>query len=107
MAALAEQRHDGDAGVATDNGYGGFGWRDGGGAGDEASSADDVEGGNTEEAARVEDAGLFEDGGDDGDGRVDGVGDDEDMRLRRDARNGGGEVTDDRSISLNTVPMKC
>jgi hypothetical protein len=71
VAGLRQERDDGCAGVATNNGdvlAGGVGVLD---LGDEARGADDVEGGDTEEALGVVDASLLEDLGGDGDGGVD------------------------------------
>ena len=69
-------------------------------AGKEARSTNDVEGGDTEDAAGVVDTSLLEDLGDDGDSGVDGVRDDEEMCLRCNARDGSGEVADDRRVGL-------
>jgi hypothetical protein len=71
VAGLRQERDDGCAGVATNNGdvlAGGVGVLD---LGDEARGTDDVEGGDTEEALGVIDASLLEDLGGDGDGGVD------------------------------------
>jgi hypothetical protein len=71
VAGLRQERDDGCAGVATNNGdvlAGGVGVLD---LGDEARGTDDVEGGDTEEALGVVDASLLEDLGGDGDGGVD------------------------------------
>jgi hypothetical protein len=71
VAGLRQERDDGCAGVATNNGdvlAGGVGVLD---LGDEARGTDNVEGGDTEEALGVVDALGLEDLGGDGDGGVD------------------------------------
>ena len=79
---LAEQRDDGLAGVATNDGDDGLGRVPlASNALDEGLGADNVEGGDTEELLGVEDAGLGEDLGGNGHSAVDGVGDDEDEGL--------------------------
>jgi hypothetical protein len=79
---LAEERDDGLAGVAANDGDDGLGRVTlASDALDEGLGADDVEGGDTEELLGVEDAGLGEDLGGDGHGAVDGVGNDEDEGL--------------------------
>lgn len=103
MVALAEERDDGDTGVASDNGdvlIGGVGALE---LGDEARGADDVEGGDTKEALGVVDTTGLEDLGDDGDGGVDGVGDDEDVSLGGGLGGGLGQVTDDGGVGVEEV----
>ena len=71
VVGLGEERDDGHARVATNDGdglVGGVGALD---LGDEARGTDDVEGGDTEEALGVVDALALEDFRDDGDGGVD------------------------------------
>lgn len=71
MVRLRDEGHDGDAGVAADDGDGfvlGVGALE---LGDEAGGADDVEGGDAEDALGVVDVLGLEDLGDDGDGGVD------------------------------------
>lgn len=103
VAALAEQRDNGDTRVATDDGdvlVDGVGALD---LGDEAAGADNVEGGNTEEGLGVVDTGSLEDLGADGDGRVDGVGDDEDLGLGGGLGNSLGQVADDGGVGVEEV----
>ncbi len=103
VAALAEERNDGDTGVATDNGdvlILGVGALDGG---DEAASADNIEGGDTEESLGVVDTVGLEDLGADGDSRVDGVGDDEGLGLGGRLGNGLGEVADNGGVGVEEV----
>lgn len=71
MVGLREEGHDGDAGVAADDGDGFVGGIRGVDLCEEARGADDVEGRDAEEAFRVVDAFGFEDFGADGDGGVD------------------------------------
>lgn len=71
VVGLREEGHDGDAGVATDDGdglVGGIGVLD---LGEEAGGADDVEGGDAEKAFGIIDALGLENFGADGNGRVD------------------------------------
>lgn len=103
VVALAEERDDGDTGVATDNGdvlVSGIGTLE---LRDEAGSTDDVEGGDTKEALGVVDTAGLEDLGDDGDGGVDRVGDDEDVGLGGGLGGGLGEVTDDGGVGVEEV----
>lgn len=103
VAGLAEERDDGHAGVATDDGdvlVGGVGALE---LGDEAGGADDVEGGDTEQALGVVDAAGLEDLGSDGDGGVDGVRDDEDLGLGAGLGAGLGEVADDGGVGVEQV----
>lgn len=103
VAALAEERDDGLAGVATDDNdvlVGGVGVLD---LGDEARGADDVEGGDTEETAGVVDTGLLQDLGGDGNGAVDRVGDDEDVGVGAVLGDGLGQVTDDGGVGVEEV----
>lgn len=103
VAALAEQRDDGLAGVATNDNdvlVGGVGALV---LGDEARGADDVKGGDTEETLGVVDTGLLQDLGGDGDGAVDRVGDDEDVGLGGVLGDGLGEVADDGGVGVEQV----
>lgn len=103
VAALAEERDNGDTGVATDNGdvlVLGVSVLD---LGDEAAGADNVEGGDTEEGLGVVDTGVLEDLGADGDGRVDGVGNDEGLGLGGGLGNSLGEVANDGSVGVEEV----
>lgn len=103
VAALAEQRDDGLAGVATDDNdvlVGGVGVLV---LGDEAGGADDVKGGDTEETLGVVDTGLLQDLGGDGNGAVDRVGDNEDVGLGAVLGDGLGEVTDDGGVGVEQV----
>lgn len=103
MAALAEERHDGDTGVATNDGdvlVLGVGVLD---LADEAASANDVERGDAEEALGVVDAAGLEDLGDDGNGGVDGVGDDEEVGLGGRLRGGLGQVADDGGVGVEEI----
>lgn len=105
VAALAEQRDDGLARVATNDSdllVGGVGALD---LGDEARGADDVEGGDTEEALGVVDTGLLHDLSGDGNGAVDRVGDDEDVGLGAVLGDGLGEVADDGGVGVEQVFM--
>lgn len=100
---LAEEGHNGDTRVATNNGdvlVGGVGTLE---LGDEARGTDDVEGGNTEEALGVVDTAGLEDLGNDGDGGVDGVGDDEDVGLRAGLGAGLGQVADDGGVGVEQI----
>ena len=92
---MAEQRDDGCAGVAADNGDVLVGRVAALDLGDEAGCTDDVKSGHTEEALRVVDALRLEDLAGDGDCAVDGVGDDEDVRFWSGIGGGFGEVPDD------------
>lgn len=103
VAALAEERDDGNTGVATDNGdvlILGVSALDGG---DEAAGADNVKGGDTEEGLGVVDTAGLEDLGADGDGRVDGVGDDEGLGLGGRLGNGLGEVANDGGVGVEKI----
>ena len=103
VAGLAEERDDGLAGVAADDGdvlVGRVGALE---LGDEAGGADDVEGGDTEETLRVVDALALEDLGGDRDGAVDRVGDDQDVGVRAVLGAGLGEVADDRGVGVEEV----
>jgi hypothetical protein len=71
VAGLREERNDGGAGVATDDGDVLVGRVGGPDLRDEARGADDVKGGDTEEALGVVDTLGLEDLGCDGDGGVD------------------------------------
>ena len=98
---LGEERHNGLAGVATDDWNHGLGWVLGAGnALHEGLGTDDIERGHTEDMGGVVDTGLLEHGGHNGHGRVDGVGDDEDLGLGRNARNCGRKVADDGRVGL-------
>ena len=103
VLGLGDEGNDGRARVATDDSHGNVLGVSLGEAGKEALSANDVEGGDTEDVGGVVHAGLLEDGRDDGDGRVDGVGDDKDVRLGRNARDGSGKVADDRRVRVEEV----
>jgi hypothetical protein len=103
VAALAEQRDDGLAGVATDDSDILVGRVGALVLGDEARGADDVKGGDTEEAAGVVDAGLLQDLGGDGNGAVDRVGDDQDVGVGAVLGDRLGEVTDDRGVGVEQV----
>ena len=103
VAALAEQRDDGLAGVATNDNdvlVGGVGALV---LGDEARGADDVKGGDTEETLGVVDTGLLQDLGGDGDGAVDRVGDDQDVGIGAVLGDRLGEVTDNRGVGVEQV----
>jgi hypothetical protein len=118
MVRLGEERDDGDAGVAANNGdelVGGVGLLD---LGDEARSADNVEGGDTEDALGVVDTLGLVDLGDDGDSRVDlgrqhcsglqgrdtnRVGDDEDVGVGGSIGSGLGEVADNGGVGVEEV----
>lgn len=97
---LRQERDDGRARVATDDGDDGVLRLGAGNAREEGRGTDNVEGGDTEEALRVVDAGLLENLGDDGDSRVDRVGDDSETGLRRNLGSGLGEVANDRGVGL-------
>ena len=71
VVGLREERDDGHAGVATDDGDGLVGRVGALDLRDEAGGTDDVEGGDTEEALGVVDALALEDLGANGDGGVD------------------------------------
>ena len=77
VAGLAQQGHDGCAGVSTNDDDVLVRWVGVLKLRDEAGGADDVEGGDAEELLGVVDALGLEDLGGDGDGAVDRVGDDE------------------------------
>jgi hypothetical protein len=103
VVALAEERHDGHARVAADNGdvlVLGVGALD---LGDEAAGTDDIEGGDTEEGLGVVDTTGLEDLGADGDGGVDGVGNDEQLSLGGGLGDSLGQVTDDGGVSVEQV----
>lgn len=103
VVALAEEGHNGDTRVATDDGdvlVLGVGALD---LADEARGTDDIEGGDTEEALGVVDTTGLVDLGADGDGRVDGVGDDEEVGLGGGLGAGLGEVTDDGGVGVEEV----
>ena len=103
VVALAEERDNGDTGVATDDGnvlverVGALDLRD------EAAGADDIEGGDTKESLGVVDAAGLEDLGADGDGGVDGVGDDEQLGLGGRLGNSLGQVADDGGVGVEEV----
>jgi hypothetical protein len=101
---LAEERDDGLAGVATNDGNDSLGGvlltSD---ALDEGLGADNVEGGDTEELLCVELAGLLEDLSSDGDSAVDGVGDNEDESLRAVLDNTLNQTLHDASVDLEEV----
>lgn len=103
VLALGEEWHDGDAGVAADDGdvlVSRVGVLE---LGDEAGGADDVEAGDTEEALWVVDALGLEDLGDDWDGRVDWVGDNEDVGVGGGLGGSLGQVADDRGVGVEEV----
>lgn len=98
---LAEERDDGLARVATDDGDGQLvGVALAGDLGNEGLGADDVEGSDTKEALGVEDALGLENLGRDGDGRVDGVGDDQDKGLRGDLGGDLDQALDDAGVDV-------
>lgn len=103
VVALAEERDDGDTGVATNDGdllVNGVGALD---LADEAASTDDIEGGDTEETLGVVDATGLVNLGADGDGRVDGVGDDEQVGLGARLGAGLGEVADNGGVGVEEI----
>lgn len=103
MAALAEQRDDGDARVTTNNGdflVGRVGTLD---LANEATGTDDVEGSDTEESLGVVHATGLEDLCADGDGRVDGVGYDEEVGLGAGFGTGLGKIADDGGVCVEEV----
>jgi len=101
---LAEERNNGLAGVATDDG-------DGellrvalaNNLSDEGLGADNVEGGDTEETARVEDSLALQNLGRDGDSRVDGVGNDQDEGLGGDLSSDLDQALDDAGVDVEQV----
>lgn len=103
VVGLAEQGHNGDTGVAANNGdvlvrgVGALQLRD------EARGTDNIQGGDTEQALGVVDATGLEDLSDDGDGGVDGVGDDEDVGIGGRLGGGLGEVADDGGVGVEEV----
>jgi len=103
VAALAEQRDDGLAGVATNDNDVLVGRVGALVLGDEARGADDVKGGDTEQAAGVVDTGLLQNLGGDGDGAVDRVGDDQDVGVGAVLGDRLGEVTDDGGVGVEQV----
>jgi hypothetical protein len=100
---VAQEGDDGGAGVATNNRDDRLGRVGVGNRADETGGTDNVEGGDTEKTLGVEDTGLLKGSSDDGYGRVDRVGDDEDVRIRGNAGNSGGEVADDGRVSVEEV----
>lgn len=101
---LAEERDNGLARVATNDGDDGLGRvllaSD---ALDEGLGANNVEGGDTEELLGVEDAGLLEDLSGNGDGAVHGVGDDEDEGLGAVLGDTLDQALDDAGVDLEEV----
>jgi hypothetical protein len=103
VAALAEQRDDGLAGVATNDNDVLVGRVGALVLGDEAGGADNIEGGDTEETLGVVDTGLLQDLSGNRDGAVDGVGDNEDVGLGRVLGDGLGEVADNGGVGVEQV----
>lgn len=101
---LAEQRNNGLARVASNNGDDGL-------AGillasdglHEGLGTNDIKGGDTKELLGVEDTGALEDLGSDWDGRVDGVGDDENVSLGAELGNTLDDVANDSGVDLEQV----
>lgn len=103
MAALAEERDDGDTGVTTNDGdilVLGVGVLK---LADESAGANDIEGGNTEETPGVVDTTGLENLGADGDGGVDGVGDDEEVGFRARLGGGLGKIADNGSVGVEEI----
>lgn len=101
---LAEERQDGLARVAADNGDGqllGLGLADN--LGHKGLGTDNVERGDAKEALGVKDLLGLEDLGRDGDGGVDGVGDDEDEGLGGHLGNGLNQALDDAGVDVEQV----
>lgn len=101
---LAEERDNGLAGVATNDGDDGLrGVLLAGDALDEGLGTDNIEGGDTEELLCVELAGLLEDLSGNGNGAVHGIGDDEDKGLRAVLDNTLDQTLHDASVDLEEV----
>ena len=103
VVALAEERDDGDTGVAAHNGdvlVLGVGALD---LAHETASTDNVEGGDTEQALGVVDTTGLEDLGHNGDGGVDGVRNDEEVGLGGSLGGGLGQVANDGSVGVEEV----
>lgn len=103
VAALGEERDNGDARVATNDGdvlVLGVRALD---LGNEARGTDDIEGGDTEELLGVVDTLGLEDLLADGDGGVDGVGDDEELGLGGRLGNSLGEVADNGGVGVEEI----
>lgn len=102
--SFAEERDNGLARVATDDGDLGLG-------GvllasellGEGLSTNHIEGGDTEETSGVEDTGGLEDLGGNGDGGVDRVGDDQYESLGAELGNALDQIADDASVDLEKV----
>lgn len=101
---LAEERNDGLARVATDDGDNELlGVALASDLGDEGLGTDNIEGGDAEEALGVEDTLGLEDLGGDGDGRVDGVGDNEDEGLGGDLGGNLDQTLDDTGVDVEEI----
>jgi hypothetical protein len=103
VAALAEQRDDGLAGVATNDNDVLVGRVGALVLGDEARGANDIKSGDTEETLGVVDTGLLQDLSGDRNGAVDGVGDNEDVGLGGVLGDRLGEVADDGGVGVEQV----
>lgn len=101
---LAEERNDGLAGVATDDGDNELlGVALASDLGNEGLGTDNVEGGDTEEALGVEDALGLEDLGGDGDSRIDRVRDDEDEGVGGDLSGDLNQTLDDAGVDVEEI----
>jgi hypothetical protein len=101
---LAEQRNNGLARVATNNGNGGIsGVLHAGELLGESLGTNNVQGGHTEQTLGVEDTGSLKDLGGDGDGRVHRVGDNEDESLGGKLGDALDETFHDSGINLEKV----
>ena len=102
--SLAEERDNGLARVATNDGDGELlGGLFANNLGDKGLGADNVEGGDAKEALGVEDVLGLEDLCGDGDGGVDGVGDDKDESLGGDFGGDLDQALDDAGVDVEEV----